>query len=963
MRTVTYKISLFLLIVLPVISPAQNTQSLDSLRQLFANAVDKQDKWEHLKSIAKYFEKLNMDSALVYSNQLVRYSENELPAKLPEAYLLHGWNCQLALDFEQGLSAYFKALELAEKTGRKELLPEIYLNLAQLEEGREDFKKAKQYLQQALSQAQEQRDSLTIMKVYNTFGNVSRKSEEHDSTLFYYQKSLELAEGWGKDYYILRAVNNIGTHYHVNGELEKAIPYYQRASELALKTGEKTSRVFPVLNIGHAYLSLDKPDQAIPYFLEAKQLAEEASHKMGQGSVAMGLANAYKKKGDFEKAYEYQEEYLNISNEITEKRYNDQIAEIQTRFETQQKEAQLAQKDLELTRQENFTQRILIAAAILLLGLAGLFLFFRYRQRMRRQEAELLLKLEQDKARHLEELDSLKSNFFANISHEFRTPLTLILGPVQQALQTIPVSEKVDEMAEIPMKGKHLEVVRRNALRLQNLIDQLLDLSKLDSGKLTLQASPGKLILFIRSLVFSFESLAERKRIHLQTTFPPELSDAYFDKDKWEKILVNLLSNAFKFTPENGTIRVEVKEVDAGLRIDISDSGKGMEASETSKIFDRFYQVKMTGHQEESPGTGIGLSLVKELVELHRGQISVESRPGIGTTFSLTLPFKRSAFAENEVVSPAVRQFDSSTVGSRQSAVGNHTEYNTNTEWRSRSEFGTGSDELKTDELRTDGLRTGDSKPTLLIVEDNPDLRHFIADIMQDSYQILLAENGKIGLEAAIEHTPDLLISDVMMPEMDGFAMCESLKKNEHTSHIPIILLTAKADQRHKVEGLETGADAYLTKPFDEKELRVRAKNLVEQRGKLQAYFAKVTSRSEFGRLPLEPSEVHVTSTDQRFLEKVSNSIEENMGNEFFSVEDLASAVAFSRSQLHRKLKALTGKSPNELIRDFRLARAKELLEKGAGNVSEVAMEVGYSSVSYFTKSFKQAFGVLPSEV
>jgi DNA-binding response OmpR family regulator len=271
---------------------------------------------------------------------------------------------------------------------------------------------------------------------------------------------------------------------------------------------------------------------------------------------------------------------------------------------------------------------------------------------------------------------------------------------------------------------------------------------------------------------------------------------------------------------------------------------------------------------------------------------------------------------------------------------------------------------LQTDELKTDqlpNLQTGELKPNLLIVEDNPDLRHFIAETMQSDYQIMTAENGKIGLAAAIEHTPDLIISDVMMPEMDGFEMCETLKKDERTSHIPIILLTAKAGQRHKVEGLETGADAYLTKPFDEQELLVRAKNLVEQRRKLQERFAGV-GRLE-GVQHLKPEEVIVTSTDQRFLEKVTAAIEQNMDNEFFSVEDLASQVAFSRSQLHRKLKALTGKSPNELIREFRMMRAKELLEKGAGNVSEVAMEVGYSSLSYFTRSFKQAFGVLPSEV
>ncbi|MEZ4930606.1 MAG: response regulator [Saprospiraceae bacterium] len=424
-------------------------------------------------------------------------------------------------------------------------------------------------------------------------------------------------------------------------------------------------------------------------------------------------------------------------------------------------------------------------------------------------------------------------------------------------------------------------------------------------------------------------------------------------------MLVNLLlSNAFKYTPEKGKVSVVTTLENGRLKVSVADSGPGISKENLDKIFERFYSLPPTpskgggvgtsplGGGWEGAGTGIGLSLVKELVELHRGQISVESAPGKGTVFKVSLPVGKESFLPEEVLKFDSSQFVSSTVDAYQSNNGQ-------TDWRTA--------ELKTDELQN--WQTAELKPTLLIVEDNPDLRHFIAETMQAEYQIITAENGKIGRETAIEHTPDLIVSDVMMPEMDGFELCETLKKDERTSHIPIILLTAKAGQRHKVEGLETGADDYLTKPFDEQELMVRAKNLVEQRRKLQAHFAKMASQGNNGMIPLTPNEVAVTSTDQRFLEKVAAAIEQNLDNEFFSVEDLASEVAFSRSQLHRKLKVLTGKSPNELIREFRLCRAKELLEKGAGNVSEIAMEVGYSSLSYFTRSFKQAFGVSPSEV
>jgi signal transduction histidine kinase/DNA-binding response OmpR family regulator len=549
-------------------------------------------------------------------------------------------------------------------------------------------------------------------------------------------------------------------------------------------------------------------------------------------------------------------------------------------------------------------------------------------------------------AQRVLELDAVKSRFFANISHEFRTPLTLILGPLKKAEEQLPASEQhvfsENGKEEISLPARHLGMMRRNAERLQQLIDQLLDLSKLENGSMKLQVAEGEVVPFVRAMVFSFESLAERRQIHFQTSFPNSDKRAYFDQDKLEKILVNLLSNAFKYTPEKGKVSVVTTLENGRLKVSVADSGPGISKENLDKIFERFYQVEGT----EDKGTGIGLSLVKELVELHRGQISVESAPGKGTVFKVSLPVGKESFLPEEVLKFDSSQFVSSTVDAYQSNNGQ-------TDWRTA--------ELKTDELQN--WQTAELKPTLLIVEDNPDLRSFIAETMQADYQIITAENGKIGTETAIEHTPDLIVSDVMMPEMDGFELCETLKKDERTSHIPIILLTAKAGQRHKVEGLETGADDYLTKPFDEQELLVRAKNLVEQRRKLQAHFAKMASQGNNGMIPLTPNEVAVTSTDQRFLEKVSAAIEQNLDNEFFSVEDLASEVAFSRSQLHRKLKALTGKSPNELIREFRLCRAKELLEKGAGNVSEIAMEVGYNSLSYFTRSFKQAFGVSPSEV
>ena len=539
-----------------------------------------------------------------------------------------------------------------------------------------------------------------------------------------------------------------------------------------------------------------------------------------------------------------------------------------------------------------------------------------------------LLESERQKAQaeRIRELDAIKSRFFANISHEFRTPLSLILGPVNQAMESIPASEAVDDAEEVPVKGRHLKVIRRNSLRLQNLVDQLLDLSKLDSGKMKLATARGQVVPFLRAITHSFESLAEYRHIHFHTSFPEEPEEAWFDRDKLEKILVNLVSNAFKFTPEHGAIRVLVEEHKGFLKIQVSDSGTGMDAREIDKVFDRFYQVEGT----ESQGTGIGLSLARELVELHNGQISVESVKGQGTTFKVRLPYRREYLPAEAAIPP---EMDEEERPARAAAEGL----------------------LFEEGGAIDNASPSSGQPLALVVEDNPDLRRYIVENIQNDFLPIVAKDGQMGIDTAIEKIPDIIISDVMMPGKNGFELCSALKADARTSHIPIILLTAKAGQQHKIEGLEQGADDYLTKPFDVRELNVRMANLVEQRRCLRERFS--------GGFKLQPDQVSLNSMDERFLQSIKEQVEANISNEFYTVEELARAVGFSRSQLHRKLKALTDKSPNQLIREFRLARAKELLEQKAGSVSEIAYQVGYSNLSYFSKSYKDAFGVSPSEV
>ncbi len=522
-------------------------------------------------------------------------------------------------------------------------------------------------------------------------------------------------------------------------------------------------------------------------------------------------------------------------------------------------------------------------------------------------------------AERIQEMDEIKSKFFANISHEFRTPLTLIQGPLHQIEES---NQHKDGNALVEVPGRQLKTMRRNTDRLLELVNQLLDLSKLDSGKMQLQVVKGDLIQVLKALSNSFESMAERKQIHYHVHYPDTTIISYFDRDKIEKILTNLLFNAFKFTPEKGTVSVNIEVDDKRLRFSIEDSGPGIGKKELDKVFDRFYQVEGI----DDKGSGIGLALVKELTQLYRGQISVSSEPGKGSRFKISLPVDKDSFRAEELL---IREEAKEILTMRPFPKG--------------------------EILQTTNSAGLSPLPLLLIVEDNEELRQFIKDSLQAKYQLLEADNGKDGLQTALEQVPDLIISDVMMPGMDGFMMTAQIKKDEKTSHIPVILLTAKAGQLHKIEGLETGADDYITKPFDAKELLVRIQNLIEQRKLLRKKFA--------GNIQLRPSEVAAKSIDEIFLNNVMRSIEKNLEEEEFSVEKLAKDVAMSRSQLHRKLIALIDKSPSDLIRQTRLLRAKELLLKKAATPSEVAFKVGFNSHTYFSKCFKDEFGISPSEV
>jgi CheY-like chemotaxis protein/AraC-like DNA-binding protein/nitrogen-specific signal transduction histidine kinase len=535
------------------------------------------------------------------------------------------------------------------------------------------------------------------------------------------------------------------------------------------------------------------------------------------------------------------------------------------------------------------------------------------------------IKLDEVILKEKEVIDGIKSKFFANISHEFRTPLTLILGP----------AEKIEKnQSTNPVKDAR--IITRNSKRLLQLVNQLLDLSKLDAGKLKLEASAGNIVSFVKGTALSFESFSESRDVLLRIKSDKEFIEVYFDREKMIKVLSNLLSNAFKFTPQMGNVIITITEtLDKTVEIKIRNNGVGIQQKELPKLFDRFYQVD-SSQTKEYEGTGIGLALVRELIELHHGTITVDSETGDNekpgwTEFTIILPLGRAHLKDDEITT----------------ADKDKTEKNTTLEEEKY---------LSPKALVESEPVQDNTKTMVLVVEDNYDMRQYIKESLSDSYVVEEAVNGEQGVRIAENIVPDLIISDLMMPKMDGNELARILKNDERTSHIPIIILTAKSGQENKIEGLQTGADDYLTKPFDLQELRVRVENLINIRKKLQEKFSK-------GEFLSKPAGKKLKSIDEKFLARVLEVIEKHLSEEDFSIEECSSEVGMSRTHLHKKLRALVGKSPSQYVRTVRLYRAKLMIEEEKGNISEVAYSVGFSSPAYFSKCFKDQFGYPPSNI
>ncbi|HAK75545.1 MAG TPA: hybrid sensor histidine kinase/response regulator [Runella sp.] len=566
------------------------------------------------------------------------------------------------------------------------------------------------------------------------------------------------------------------------------------------------------------------------------------------------------------------------------------------------------------------------------LSLVSLIVYRLYLAQLNRVRLQEQLLYKNKEAERLGELDAIKTNFFANISHEFRTPLTLILGPMEQIIQEYEADVR-------------FPVIQRNASRLLTLINQLLDISKLEAGQMAPEITSTELVRYFRTLTGSFVSLAESRRVRLEVSQNQDEVHGFVDEDKVEKIVTNLLSNALKFTEAGGKVTVGVQYISSiggkeEAMITVSDTGIGIKPAQLDKIFNRFYQVE-ADRKRGYEGTGIGLALVKELVEVLKGTIVVESAENVGTTFRVKLPIDEATWKDYLTEQPS---------GIQQKLQENVLDY---------SSLLPLVEEPSIDKKRNQ-LAAEEEGEVLLIIDDNADIRAYVRSIFEKEYQVLEAADGREGLDLAIETLPNIVICDLMMPRMDGFEFCRHLKSDERSSHIPVVMLTAKATLEDRIEGFELGADEYLTKPFHKTELQSRVKNLLQKQEKLRHYFSSKTLEAKPTKL--KPTEVKASTVDELFLQKVKAVLEANLSNSAFGVVEFSTAMSMSKSQLNRKLNALCDCSSNELIRAFRLQRAADLLRAKAGTVSDIAYQVGFEHLSYFSKSFQEKFGTLPSE-
>ncbi len=817
-------------------------------------------------------------------------------------------------DYEQAAQYAFEMIRVLEGTTNYKGLGQSYALVAMIYESSGELEKAKEYGLHALQIYKDHKITRSEGYAYDLLGYFHLKLQQTAEAKRYFLLAFDIRKEMNDKEALIQSYSHLAIVYKRNKEYSSAIAAIEKSMALQdeLKLDDKEFLTANYNNLGEIYMLMGQYAKAEVLLLKALSTAKISDNRINMISIYETLAQMEEERKNYKQALSYTKLRNTYKDSVFNQTKESEFAKMKAVYETEKKDQTI--RELQQQQEvENFKQWVLI------LGMTFIFIVFfviYYLQRSYNRKTKALLANESILNERLKENDKMKSRFVANISHEFRTPLTLIMTPVEDKLLS----------PEVKKEDKQLfQMINRNAKQLLSLVNQLLDLSKLEAKKMELYVQKGNLKDFLTTLVASFDSLAESKEIIFDKSIAIISDLKWYDSNKIESIVNNLLINAFKFTSNKGTVSFQADQDESGnLLLIVRDTGKGIPLEEQQYLFTPFYQTAQ-GNSELQIGTGLGLALVKELVTLYKGTIEFESSHESGTVFRVTLPTTLEKL-------PDAKLMEVTTIHS----VNN---------------------EITIEETPMEAVATGMDNFTsekVLVIEDNPDLRNYIASTMHQ-YSVMIAQDGEQGFELAVEHIPDIIISDVMMPKLNGIDLTEKIKSDERTSHIPVILLTAKADINSRIEGFKMGADDYLAKPFSTEELVVRVSNLIEQRKKLIHKFRIAIGGSGI-------SMANLSSLDEKFLTRAKEIIEKNLGEPDFDVEQFADQMNISRTQLFRKFKALIGLPPNEFINDVRLQRAAELIAGNIDSISQISYLVGFKEQSYFSKRFKKKFGVSPSE-
>ena len=906
MRSCKIISSFFLLAFFSFITSGFGNENIDSLINRFKSSDIDSEKLILLENIEDKLNDLSTDEEISIWNSIIEYCEqSDDYQELGFCYYHLAVRLKNSAEYSKASNAYAESKKYYEKCNSKYGLAIVENGLGILYKKLNNFDKSMSHFIESARIFTELEDSVHVGWIYSNVGGMLETRDSLSRAKIYLRKSEELLEKFN-DPNILNCYINIGEVFKKENEIDSACFYYSKSYELTKIQGDSVDRFQATYHFGEFLFRQNRFSEATPIILELTAFMDnqENANKLqmeDRVNYASLLSNFYAQKGDTINAYLL----LKKSSEF----------ELQNKVER----ATLDSYNSELVKSENKSKleskkrKRTIYLSLAGLGIAIIIMMSFFRSYKHKKEANRLLT----------EMDELKNKLYSNITHELRTPLTLILGPLEQMLS--------DEAQKTPSK-KQVKIMRKNANSILNLVNQMLDLSKIDAKNMKLELVEEDINKFLRTRFAAFASLAEQKSITYNCSLLNEKNIRIFDASKLEKIINNLLSNAIKFTPKNGKISCYANFLHKNtLQIIVQDNGKGIPKDELSLIFDRFHQVK-SYDEITNIGTGIGLSLTSELVELMHGKIDAKSEVGMGTEFTVTLPLGTEHLVSEEF--QIIQNLSSKT--------------------DLESEFTAEEDTSEEDETNEVSHNEKQELPHVLIVEDNYDIREFIAENLRDCFNVEKTRNGKAGLKRAIKKIPDLVVTDIKMPKMDGIELCENLKTDERTSHIPVVMLTGKSSIEDRLTGIETGADAYLTKPFNIKELRLQVTKLIEQRQKLRERFTR--------DLRLEPKDIAVTSADEKFINRAMEIIEKNIGNSEFEVRQFQDEMFMSRMQLFRKIKALTNQTPGEFIRTIRLKRAASLIKQNFGNIAQITYEVGFNNPSYFAKCFKDLYGELPSD-